>query len=99
VTAPRPQDRGTPEVLLKPADVARRLQVSRSWVYSRAHDGRLPSLRLGGPNGPLRFVAEDVEVWLEEARTAWTPGSPAASKPTGEHGRASNAALEGPHGR
>jgi excisionase family DNA binding protein len=61
--------------LLKPADVARRLQVSRSWVYAAAEDGRLPSLRLGGPAGPLRFVAADVEAWIEDARRHWTPGS------------------------
>jgi excisionase family DNA binding protein len=62
------------EQLLKPAEVARRLRVSRSWVYAAAADGRLPAIRLGGADGPLRFVAADVEAWLEEARRAWTPG-------------------------
>jgi excisionase family DNA binding protein len=54
--------------LLKPADVARRLKVSRSWVYDAAADGRLPSIRLGAPDGPLRFVPADLERWIEDAR-------------------------------
>lgn len=50
------------------------LRVSRSWVYAAAEDGRLPAIRLGGPDGPLRFVRGDVEAWLEDARASWTPG-------------------------
>lgn len=59
--------------LLKPPEVARRLGVSRSWLYAAAGDGRIPSIRLGGPDGPLRFVPEDLERWLTEARAAWRP--------------------------
>ena len=59
---------------MKPAEVAALLQVSRTWVYDAAADGRLPSVRLGQPDGPLRFVRADVEAWLNEARSAWTPG-------------------------
>lgn len=61
-------------MLMKPADVARLMHVSRSWVYAAAADGRLPCLRLGGSEGPLRFVAADVEAWLEDERSKWTPG-------------------------
>ena len=60
--------------LLKPTDVARRLGVSRSWVYDAAATGRIPCVRLGGPDGPLRFLPDDVEAWLEEARRNWLPG-------------------------
>lgn len=60
--------------LLKPVEVCRILAVSRTWVYAAAADGRLPSIRLGGPDGPLRFIRADVEAWLEEQRAAWTPG-------------------------
>ena len=42
--------------LLKPSDVARRLGVSRSWVYDAAASGRIPCVRLGGPEGPVRFL-------------------------------------------
>jgi excisionase family DNA binding protein len=61
----------TPDLsdLLKPAEVARRLKVSRSWVYDAAADGRLPSIRLGAADGPLRFVRTDLEQWIEDART------------------------------
>jgi excisionase family DNA binding protein len=67
--------------LLKPTDVARRLGVSRSWVYEAAKAGRIPCVRLGTPDGPLRFLPDDVERWLEEARRAWLPGTMAAPIP------------------
>lgn len=60
--------------LIKPAEMARYLEVSRAWVYRAAEEGRIPSIRLGGPDGPLRFVPDDVEQWLREARARWTPG-------------------------
>src|SRR5262245_18763124 len=62
------------EKLLKPTEVAERLAVSRAWVYDAAKVGRIPAIRIGGEDGPLRFVAEDVERWLNDARAAWTPG-------------------------
>lgn len=65
---------GHGEPLMRPAEVAVLLKVSRTWVYAAAADGRLPSLRLGGPHGPLRFVRADVEAWLRDARSLWLPG-------------------------
>ncbi len=59
--------------LLRPNDVACLLAVSRAWVYEAARTGRIPSFRLGGEDGPLRFVAEDIERWLAEAREGWLP--------------------------
>src|SRR6516165_8921006 len=61
--------------LLKPTEVADRLSVSRAWVYDAAKVGRIPAIRIGGEDGPLRFVADDVERWLNDARAAWTPGA------------------------
>lgn len=61
--------------LLKPTEVADRLSVSRAWVYDAAKVGRIPAIRIGGQDGPLRFVAEDVERWLDQARAEWTPGA------------------------
>ncbi|MGH2974098.1 MAG: helix-turn-helix domain-containing protein [Solirubrobacterales bacterium] len=57
--------------LLKPAEVAEQLSVSRTWVYEAASDGRLPAVRLGGPGGPLRFLPEDLEAWIAGARGSW----------------------------
>jgi excisionase family DNA binding protein len=65
--------------LLKPSDIASFLGVSRSWVYEAAKAGRLPCVRLGGEGGPLRFVRQDVERWLEHARHAWLPGESSTS--------------------
>jgi excisionase family DNA binding protein len=64
--------------LLKPTEIADRLGVSRSWVYEAAKTGRIPCVRLGGPDGPLRFLREDVEAWLARARRSWLPGQSAA---------------------
>jgi excisionase family DNA binding protein len=61
-------------VLLRPNDVARKLSVSRAWVYDAARTGRIPSVRLGGEDGPLRFIEADIDQWLAEARAAWHPG-------------------------
>ena len=67
--------------LLKPTDVARQLNVSRAWVYEAAKDGRIPSVRIGGSDGPLRFVPEDLEHWIQEARAGWAPGRRAGARP------------------
>jgi len=62
--------------LMKPSDLAAQLGVSRSWLYEAAKTGRIPSIRIGGEDGPLRFVPSDVQRWIDEARAAWTPGRP-----------------------
>jgi hypothetical protein len=35
--------------------------------------GRIPSIRIGGADGPLRFVSEDLDRWIEQSRSQWTP--------------------------
>lgn len=62
--------------LIRPSDVAVRLGVSRSWLYEAAKTGRIPSIRIGGDEGPLRFVPADIQEWIDDARAAWTPGRP-----------------------
>jgi excisionase family DNA binding protein len=67
--------------LLKPSEVAAQLAVSRTRLYDAAKAGRIPSIRIGGEDGPLRFVPEDVDRWLQEARSSWVPGkSPVATR-------------------
>ena len=65
--------------LLKPSEVARQLGVSRTWLYAAAKDGRIPSIRIGGPDGPLRFVPADLDAWIDQARGAWRPGDTSAA--------------------
>jgi excisionase family DNA binding protein len=60
--------------LLKPSEVCARLKVSRAWLYRAAADERIPSLRLGGPGGPLRFDPAELTAWIERSRAAWRPG-------------------------
>jgi excisionase family DNA binding protein len=64
--------------LMRPSELMQRLGVSRSWLYQAAKDGRIPSVRLGGPDGPVRFVADDIEAWIENARAGWRPTDSAA---------------------
>jgi excisionase family DNA binding protein len=73
-----PGSAGPPlEALLKPSEVASRLGVSRSWLYEAAKDGRMPCVRLGGPDGPLRFIESELVEWIERGRAAWQPGDTA----------------------
>jgi excisionase family DNA binding protein len=68
------ETRGSRPSLKRPGEVAVDLAVSRTWVYDAANAGRIPSIRIGGEDGPLRFVEEDVDRWIDEARKAWQPG-------------------------
>jgi excisionase family DNA binding protein len=54
--------------LLKASDVMDVLSISRRLVYQMAQDGRLPCVRVGGPDGPLRFKPDDLERLVDE----WT---------------------------
>ena len=60
--------------LLRPSEVTELLGVSRTWLYAAAKDGRVPCVRLGGPDGPVRFVRSDLAAWLDRARAGWLPG-------------------------
>lgn len=64
--------------LLTVSEVCEQLSVSRPWVYRAARDGKIPSVRLGGEDGPLRFVQADLDDWLAQARAAWRPGQTSA---------------------
>jgi excisionase family DNA binding protein len=50
--------------LIKPSELARELGVSRAWVYESARSGRIPSIRIGGDDGPLRFAALVLFPWV-----------------------------------
>jgi predicted DNA-binding transcriptional regulator AlpA len=66
--------------LLKPTALAAQLGVSRAWLYEAAKTGRIPSIRIGGHEGPLRFVPEDIQRWIDDARAEWVPGR--SARPT-----------------
>jgi excisionase family DNA binding protein len=44
------------------------LGVSRSWLYDAAKSGRIPCVRLGGDDGPVRFRRREIEAWLDSGR-------------------------------
>src|SRR3954468_23026782 len=54
--------------LLKPAEVVELLGVSRSWRYDAANSGRIPCVRLGAPDGPVRFRLRELEAWIDQGR-------------------------------
>jgi hypothetical protein len=69
------QAKATP-IALSPSDIctadeiAARLRVTKSWVYDQMRPSRrrkknpLPVIRLGGPNGRLRFHWPSVSAWF-----------------------------------
>jgi hypothetical protein len=61
-----------PARLVDAATLARELGVEREWVY--AHAEQLGAVRLGGPNGRLRFDRQEVGKRLGGAdAAAWRP--------------------------
>ena len=55
--------------LWRPEDVARFLQVSRSWVYQKSESGLLPVIRMPG-SSLLRFEPDTIRAF---ARGDWMP--------------------------
>jgi excisionase family DNA binding protein len=53
------------DALLGPKDVASRLGVPISWVYSAAEAGTLPSFKIGKYR---RFDPREIAAWLEQRR-------------------------------
>jgi excisionase family DNA binding protein len=44
------------------------LNCSRTWLYRAAQEGRIPSIRLGGDDGPLRFDEAELLELIERSR-------------------------------
>lgn len=56
------------ECLLKVADAAERLSVSRDWVYRRIESGELPVVELGSTKKNQRIRESDLVAFID-ART------------------------------
>ncbi|HSS59705.1 MAG TPA: helix-turn-helix domain-containing protein [Solirubrobacteraceae bacterium] len=54
--------------LLRPTEVLRILKVSKTWRYDAAKDGRIACVRLGAPDGPLRFERAVIEALIRDSR-------------------------------
>lgn len=57
------------EGFLSVEQVAQRLGVPRSWVYTQAEAGKLPAVKLGKY---VRFNPEELEKWLLQQRRGHT---------------------------
>ena len=55
--------------LLTVPEVALKLRVTRRTIYNLVNAGRLPAYRLGAKDDAIRIREDDLEVYLEEART------------------------------
>ena len=44
-------------------------------MYLKAEAGVLPHRRLGGDDGPVRFLQAEIDAWLEEQRRGWLPAA------------------------
>lgn len=42
-------------------DIAKRINVSESWIYKKAKAGIIPHVRIGGA---IRFIEKDIEAWI-----------------------------------
>src|SRR5918995_4890634 len=81
--------------LLRPAEVIDLLGVSRSWLYDAAKAGRIPCVRLGGPDGPVRFRARELQAWIEGSRIDPSESRPLAQTHSApERGRRDTASDE-----
>ena len=59
------------EAMIGVDEAARFLGVARSWVYSAAHDGRLPGFKVGKY---WRFRCSELMAWLEQQRNGGNRG-------------------------
>lgn len=77
-TATDREDEG-PIDLLTVGEVAELLRVSDSWIYLAIQDERIPSLRIGGPDGPIRFLRSELVAYVHACRVG--PHPPRRSDP------------------
>lgn len=61
--------------LIGVSECARRLSVSRTWLYEACKEGKVPHVRLGGEDGPLRFDPDELDAWIEAQRAGWKPSA------------------------
>lgn len=47
-------DENMPDTI-RPTEARELLGVSRTWLWERTRNGSVPSFRIGGPDGPLRY--------------------------------------------
>ena len=59
---------GAPGRLLVAEDVAHTLNMTRQHVYVLAASGQLPSIKLGGGRGAVRFDPKDLALYIEAHR-------------------------------
>lgn len=65
--------------LLTVKEVAERLRVSPACVYALVTNGQLPAVRIGIRRGVIRFTDEDLQDFINAARSK--PAQPPPSRP------------------
>lgn len=46
---------------IRTAEAMRLLGVGRTWLWQKTKEGAVPSFRIGGPAGPLRYSRRELE--------------------------------------
>jgi len=52
-------------LMLRPAEAAELIGMSRAKVYELIARGAIPSIRVGGPNGPTRVPVGALKTWID----------------------------------
>jgi excisionase family DNA binding protein len=65
-----PRTAPDPELFIDAEEVARRIGLSRSWVYDAADRKLIPSYRFGNRR---RFLISEVEAWMTDSKVDPTP--------------------------
>jgi excisionase family DNA binding protein len=81
--------------LLRPAEVVELLGVSRSWLYDAANAGRIPCVRLGSPDGPVRFRLRELKTWIDQGRVIPLEERRAGGRPSAQGGARARRRLRG----
>jgi predicted DNA-binding transcriptional regulator AlpA len=64
----------SPKISPRPLNGLLLVTIIEARSYQAAADRRIPHIRLGSDDGPVRFLPAEIEQWLENARRDWRPG-------------------------
>jgi excisionase family DNA binding protein len=54
--------------LLRPSEAMELLNCSKSWLYRAVAEERIPCVRLGGDDGPVRFDEDELIAYIDRSR-------------------------------
>ncbi len=67
MTDQHPTDNNT-QKLLRPKEAATLIGLTTNTIRAYVRQGKIPCVRLGGPNGPIRFDLRELHAWINQNR-------------------------------